>query len=150
MRGLSFKISNPRGFPLLEIFTCVNVNNYCWYVVGSQNDTWDSKMERLLLDHSRYDGFSFSETIKQEHFVIFLKLQAYFPHDEYGELLSYDDFQKSKCQLLVLMHDCCYVDMYIKDQAIIEETYQYVVSSGYQNVRYLKDDNDTRTRLSVI
>lgn len=150
MRGLSFKISNPRGLPLLQILTCVNVKNYYWYVIDNQNDTWDSHMERLLLDHFAYDGSSFHKTIKQEHFVIFLKLQAYFSHDKYDEILSYDDFQKSECQLLLLIHDCCYVDIYIKDQAMIEETYQYAVSRGYQNVRYIKDDSDTRTKMSVI
>ncbi|MBR7122390.1 MAG: DUF2691 family protein, partial [Oscillospiraceae bacterium] len=101
-------------------------------------------------DNFIYDGSEFYETIKQEHFVIFLKLQAYFPHDKYDEILSYSDFQKSKCQILLLAHDCCYVDLYIKDRAMIEETYQYVVSSGFQNVRYIKDDNDTRTKMSVI
>lgn len=150
MRGLSFKISNPRGLPLLQILTCVNVKNYYWYVAGSQNDTWDSQMERLLLDHFVYDGLSFCNTLKQEHFVIFLKLLAFFPHDKYDEILSYDDFQKSKCQLLLLIHDCTYVDLYIKDQTIIEETYQYAVGSGFQNVRYIKDDNDARTKMSVI
>lgn len=150
MRGLSFKISNPRGLPLLEIFKCFNVKNYYWYVVGSQNDAWDSYMERVLLDHFAYDGFSFYETISQEHFVIFLKLQAYFPNDEYDEILSYDDFQKSECQLLLLIHDCCYVDIYMKDQAMLEEMYQYVVSRGCQNVRYINDDNDTRTKMSVL
>ena len=150
MRGLSFKISNPRGLPLLQIFACANVKNYYWYVVGEQNDTWDSSMERLLLEQFAYDGSSFYETIKREHFLIFLKLQAYFPSDKYDEILSYDDFQKSRCQLLLLIHDCCYVDIYIKDQTIIEETYQYAVSSGCQNVRYIEDENDTRTKMSVL
>ena len=107
-------------------------------------------MERLLLDRFAYDGSEFYERIKQEHFVIFPKLQAYFPHDEHDEILSYDDFQKSKCQLLLLIHDCCYVDIYIKDQSMIEELYQYVVNSGCQNVRYINDDNDTRTKMNVI
>lgn len=150
MRGVSFKISNPKGLPLLQIFACVNVKNYYWYVIDNQNDSWDSHMERLLLDHFSYDGFSFYEAIQQEHFVIFLKLQAYLLHDKYDEILSYDDFQKSECQLLLLIHDCCYVDIYIKDQAIIKEIYQYAVSSGCQNVRYIKDGNDTRTTMSVI
>lgn len=149
MRGLSFKLSNPKGVPLLQILTCVNVGNYHWYVVGNQNDTWDSHMERLLLDRFAYDGSSFYEIIKQEHFVIFLKLQAYFPCDKYEEILLYDDFQNSKCQILLLIHDCCYVDIYVKDHVVIEEIYQYVVSSGCQNVRYINDDSDTRTKMSV-
>ena len=139
-----------KGASFATMLTCVNVKNYYWYIVCNQNDTWDSHMERLLFDHFAYDGFSFYEIIKQEHFVIFLKLQAYFPHDKYDEILSYDDFQKSECQLLLLIHDCCYVDIYIKDQAMIEETYQYLISSGCQNVHYINDDNDARTRMSVI
>ena len=150
MRGLSFKISNPKGLPLVQILKCVEVKNYYWYVVPSQNDTWDSCMEQLLFNCDTYDGLSFYDTIKQDHFVIFLKLQAYFSRGKNDEILSYEDFQKSECQLLLLIYDCCYVDIYLKDQAIIEELYQHALSSGYQAVHYITDDNDTRTKMDVL
>ena len=108
-------------------------------------------MEHLLFLRNAYEGNDFHDIINQDHFVIFLKLQAYNPEDACNEILSYQDFQKSNCQLLLLIHDCCNIDMYLRNQTLLEEVYQYVASSDYfETVRYICDDNDTRTNMSVV
>lgn len=150
MRGLSFEIPVPRGVPLLKIFQKSIASKYDWYVIDSQNDTWDSHMEHLLFDRTAYDGSAFYETVQQEHFVIFLKLQAYFPNDQFAEILSYDDFRKSKCQLLLLINDCTQAELYIKDNTVTENTYQQLVRNGFCNVRYIDDSNDRRVEMRVI
>ncbi len=150
MRGLSFGIPDPRGFPLLRIFPDSIAQKYDWYVIDSQNDTWDSRMEHLLFDRTVYDGSAFYETIQKEHFVIFLKLQAYFSNDLFEEILSYDDFRESKCQLLLLINDCTQAELYIKDKTVLENTYQQLLRNGFCDVRYIDDSNDSRVEMRVI
>lgn len=151
MRGVSFTISSPKGRPLQQILKCINIKKYRWYVIGSQNDTWDSSMEHLLFHCDAYEGNDFYEIINQDHFVIFLKLQAYNPEGSYDEILSYQDFEKSDCQLLLLIHDCRNIDMYLKNQTLIEKVYEYVAgNNSFQNIRYVCDDNDTRTKMCVV
>ncbi len=150
MRGLSFGIPAPRGFPLLKIFPNSIAKKYDWYVIDSQNDTWDSRMEHLLFDRTFYDGSAFCETVQQEHFVIFLKLQAYFSNDPFEEILSYDDFRKSKSQLLLLINDCTQAELYIKDKTELENTYQQLLCNGFCDVRNIDDSNDSRVEMRVI
>ncbi len=150
MRGLSFGIPDPRGFPLLRIFPDSIVQKYDWYVIDSQNDTWDSRMEHLLFDRTFYDGAAFCETIQQEHFVIFLKLQAYLSNNPFDEILTYDDFRKSTCQLLLLINDCTQAELYIKDKTVLENIYQQLLHNGFCNVRYIDDFNDARVEMRVI
>ncbi len=150
MRGLSFGISVPRGFPLLKIFPSSIAKKFDWYVIDHQNDTWDSRVERLLFDRSFYAGSAFCETIQQEHFVIFLKLQAYFSNDPFDEILTYDDFRKSTCQLLLLINDCTQAELYIKDKTVLENIYQQLLRNGFCNVRYIDDSNGSRVEMRVI
>lgn len=135
---------------MLKIFPNSIAKKYDWYVIDGQNDAWDSCMEHLLFDRAVYDGSAFYETVQQEHFVIFLKLQAYFPNEPFVEILSYDDFRKSKCQLLLLINDCTQAELYIKDNTVIENTYQQLLRNGFCNVRYLDDSNDRRVKMRVI
>ena len=108
-------------------------------------------MEHLLFHCDAYEGNDFYEIINQDHFVIFLKLQAYNPEGSYDEILSYQDFEKSDCQLLLLIHDCRNIDMYLKNQTLIEKVYEYVAgNNSFQNIRYVCDDNDTRTKMCVV
>ena len=149
MYGLSFEIPIPRGFPLRKILQYSIVKKYNWYVVDSQNDTWDYHMEHLLFERTIYEGSAFYEKIQQEHFVIFLKLQAYFYNDPIDEILSYDDFCKSKCQLLLLINDCTHAELYIKDKTVLADTYQHLLSNGFCNVCYIDESNDRRVKMSV-
>lgn len=115
IRGVSFKISQKKDSTLWNILNCVNVRKYNWYSIQSQNEAWEyinDVQESPFLGKEMYDGKSFFDEIHKDHFIIFLKLQAYEGIPDSYDIHSYKEFQESPCKILLLIYDCEYVEIY--------------------------------------
>lgn len=149
MRGLSFQIQECRGNPLQKILSCINITEYRWFIDASQTDVWDYDMENLLFQKEIYDGVSFARTIQKKHFVIFLKLEGYSTLSEKCNIRTYHDFLKSDCKILLLLQDCRYVTVYLKDFDTAKAMYYYALDAGFGNVQYLSEKNDDRNNMFI-
>ncbi len=77
VRGVSFEISQKTAYTLSDIFKTVHMEQFYWYVVQAQTETWDKPFGEDFFKKEIYSGNEFSKTIQEEHFIVFLKLQAY-------------------------------------------------------------------------
>lgn len=103
-----------------------------------------------MFDSVYYNGKKFLETIKTNHFIIFLKLQAYSYNTEFFSIHTYDDFINSKCQLVLLVYDCNFIEIYAKDQDIITSVYDNALENNYLEVNYITCDNDKRYSFDLL
>lgn len=149
IRGVSFKIT-PSRYVLREIFKCINVENYCWYNIEGQNEVWSNYFGGIALEKDYYNGKDFLQQINTEHNIIFLKLQAYFENGDFFNIHTFEAFQKSDCQLLLLMYDCISVEIFAKDQLVIKAIYKNVFTNEYTNVEYINEVNDGRTKMDIL
>lgn len=149
MRGISFIITNHSNI-LYQILKCIDIEKYIWYNIDSQNESWKNTMDNDLFDLCCYDGREFLECIKSNHFVIFLKMQAYLKNGNFTEIHTYRDFEKSDCQLVLLIYDCSYVEIYSKNQNDITAMYNNALENNYSDVNFITDDNDMRKTLDVL
>ena len=69
------------------------------------------------------------------------------PH--HRDAILYEDFCKSNCQLLLLIADCRYVEIYTKDPNIAKVIYENALLSDYTEVEYVTDSNDCRERMDI-
>jgi hypothetical protein len=150
VRGVSFEIpdTDTGEIILWQVLNCVNIENYCWHI--DQDEVLDSKYYKTFFEEDYYDGQSFLKRILSAHYLIFLKLQAYPPNGNFFDIHSYEDFQASDCELLVLIADSVFFDIYAKDQAIIKAIYENAEKNNYTNILYKTKSNDSRTRMDVI
>ncbi|WP_407944606.1 DUF2691 family protein [Paenibacillus swuensis] len=51
--------------------------------------------------------------------------------------------------MVLLVVDSSYVTVYCKDNKILDDLYLNAIDKGFENVEYITDENDFRTRLSV-
>ena len=65
-------------------------------------------------------------------------------------MCEYNDYIKSDCQLILLVHDCEYVELYSKDQYTINLIYQRAAANGYKEIEYIMDNNDGRKVLDIL
>ena len=88
IRGVSFQIPQRKLDTLWQILQCVDIAQYDWYNIDCQNEVWSDS------------------------------LQAYFPGDQFCDLHTYQEFVGSDCQILLLIHDCEFVEIYVKELVI--------------------------------
>ena len=152
IRGISFRIKQEKNI-LWKILKCINVKKYNWYNVEDQSEAWhftDDFKEEPFFKSSIYNGEDFASLIRRSHSIIFLKMEAYEENPKRFDIQSYEEFQKSSCKMLLLIYDCEFVEIYAKDQEIIDSIYENAYSNKFTDVRYICDANDLRKIMSVL
>lgn len=148
-RGISFKLK-PINHALWQILKCINVEKYNWYNIESQNEVWANYNGGIGLEKNYYDGKSFLQNITSDHYIIFIKLQAYLKDGKFFDIHTYDEFIKSDCQIILLINDCEFVEIYLKDQHDINILYHHMMEMGFKDIKYISDINDGRTKMDVL
>lgn len=149
VRGVSFEISQKTAYTLSDIFKTVDMEQFYWYVVQAQTETWDKPFGEDFFKKEIYSGNEFSKTIQEEHFIVFLKLQAYPCLKNFQNISVYSDFAKSDCQLILLIYDCSFVEVYAKNQAILQGIFQRASKMYCENLTYITDQSDVRTKMDI-
>lgn len=150
IRGVSFKIPQTVSDTLWQILQCCNTDIYNWQVIKSQEEVWSESGEEDFFSEDYYKGYDFTKHIHSNHYIIFLKLQAYLNQDEYENINTYDEFLKSNCQLLLLVYDCEFVEIYIKNQSCAGNVFQNAIDKNFENVAYITENNDYRTGMNIL
>lgn len=151
IRGVFFKISQTMNNVILwPILECIDVEKYNWYNIESQCEVWADSQGSDFFKLKYYDGKNFSKHIRSRHFIVFLKLQAYFETGEFGDIHTYEEFLACSCQILLLINDCEFVEIYAKDQKVIKTLFENALAHNYKEVEYITDINDGRTRMDVL
>lgn len=67
----------------------------------------------------------------------------------YFDIHTYNDFLKSDCEILMLINDTDYFDLYLKDEELIYVIYNHLKSHCFKNINYITDENDCRKKMNV-
>jgi len=150
VRGISFEIPNAFGKYLFEILNTINITEFFWRIGGGEAYYIESNQ----LDTSLFppvdviDGTTLYSTIsKKDYYLIFADLKGFTEETDVREIENYQEFLKSKCQLVLLVVDSSWVYIYSKDQDTIKQLYSNAVAAKYNNIDYLTDENDSLTTL---
>lgn len=150
IRGLSFEIPNEYGRYLELILQSINLENYEW-VVG-HGESYQVVNEELGSDlfssvSNTVSGTELSSIIKnKDYYLIFVDLKAHHK-GKIKPILTYDEFLKSDCELVILIVDSFEVTIYCKREKDLEQFYNNVIKNGFDNVEAITEINDYRTTL---
>lgn len=151
IRGISFQITQDRNSKaLFSILKCINVEKYKWYYIENQSEVWSYPSEEDFFKSDFYDGKDFNHLIEFNHYIVFLKLQAYCETEKIRYIHTYKEFEESNCQLLLLIHDCEFVEIFIKSANEINALYQNAKKLHFSNIQYITDCNDHRTKMDIL
>ncbi|MCR8632010.1 DUF2691 family protein [Paenibacillus radicis (ex Xue et al. 2023)] len=152
-RGICFEIPNEYGSFLGEMLEPFDVTAFNWYIGDEESYFVDDNTlgESLFPEEiNGMDGLLFKGIVENnKYYVIFANLKAYPKDKNVIDIGTYEDFLISDCQLVLLVVDCAYVTIYCKNKDILECLYQNAIRNGYDDVQFITDENDGRTRLSV-
>ena len=150
IKGIEFKIPNEYDKYLGKILEKVNDNNYIWkieedeiYLEQNENNNEN------LFQNNRYSNVEFQERIfSQNYYMIFANIKMYLKEDNI-EINTYEDFIKSKCILILLVTDNEFVEVYSKDQDILDIIYKNTITNKFEDVMYISNNNYKRKKLSA-
>ncbi len=97
-----------------------------------------------------YQGKDFEKYINKDHYVIFLKLEAFGENTKKFDIHTYEEFQNSDCQILLLIYDCKYIEVFAKEKDVIQSIYENAKKKDFAEAEYITDENDERYILDVL
>jgi hypothetical protein len=149
-RGISFRTPNEQGSLIYEVMKSVDFSLYNWHIGGDEVYVIDEgEISESLFNQQILDGSDLIEIIRNNIYsVIFIELKAFAKNTTITEIASYENFMDSECEIVMLVADCNYVDIYCKDTQLIENLLINAKMHGYENIEYI-DENDTRTSMYV-
>lgn len=149
LRGITFEIPNNVGISLYDMLSDIDVVKINWYIEQGQSEVLTSDGEEGFFTKSIYNGNDFLNLIKNEHYLIFLKLYGY-QGTHFNAVHSYEDFKRNNCRLLILINDCKFVEIYASYTDDIQKLYAAAEKNKYQEINFITDINDKRDKFDVL
>jgi Protein of unknown function (DUF2691). len=146
LRGIEFRFPDSHDFNLDRLFRHINLDNYDWYICEHEI----IKDDKNMAISEFIDSKGFNEIISEESLIILVNIQAYPKGAERITLEVYEDFKNSACEIIFLITDVNFVEIYAKNKGIIMQFIENAVQCGCENILIKTDKDDGRTRLSVI
>lgn len=91
----------------------------------------------------------FKELISKCEIFNFALFHLYLPNDKKECIVTLKDFFSSNCEMIVLISDTCYVEIYCKKRDWLEIIYKNAVNIPKSIVEIKTTDNDSRTDLFI-
>lgn len=96
------------------------------------------------------DGLTLKKRLCQSDlYVLFADFKAFPLGEPAKDIVSYEEFQSSRCEFVLLIVDSIYITIYVKNPQLLQALHRNAFKNQVQNLAYLHDENDDRTRLSV-
>lgn len=152
-RGISFEIPNKFGSFLGEILRPINISSYNWYIGGEESYfAINGELDEPLFPEMicGMNGEELKKIIENNtYYLIFANLNAFPIGKSATELTTYEEYIESECILSLLVIDSSYVSIYCKDPDLIEDLYKNALNKNFEKLKFVTDENNTRTKLSV-
>jgi hypothetical protein len=152
-RGITVDILDGYDNLLWKVLKPIDITVFDWQAVGREEAYIivgnGLGPELFSEDNEIMEGSELKKQIKDNiYYLLFVDLKAYPKGEVLGEIETYEDFKESKCEVVVLVADGDYIQIYAKKQEEIEMMYENALNQGFY-VEYITDENDGRTRMSV-
>lgn len=153
MRGVSFCIPSKYSKYLWDILKFIDFSKYSWFIEQEEILYFNEKKGKPDSDfftNNILTGDEFKKRITDDDYYIYLaNIKAYPVNEKVENIVVYDDFIKGCCEMLLLCADSKYIDLYCKSEEYIKTIYDMSIQNGFENVEYITDENDARTRLRL-
>lgn len=134
MIGIRFEIPNEWNNYLSLIFKDVNDKTFNWLI--SDEEIYLADYSDLFKE-SIYKNDTFKEVITNDKYYLISGNILAFKSSNFKDINTYEDFQNSDCEILVVVVDSYYVDVYVKNDKILEQIRNNVINSKFKNIEYI-------------
>lgn len=145
MIGIKFLIKNEYDIILNKIFHGIDCSNFRWKL--EYEEVFDEHGE-FFFDKTDYSNNEFQNMIQKKHYPVHLNLQMYYKNSDVNEINNYNQYLTSPCQLIIFIVDNIFVEIYAKNQTILEKISKNAVDFDFSNIEYINESLDIYKKFS--
>ena len=149
MRGISFKYHHGYGDIFNKIFNNISLLKHEWYITEAEVIE-DSSENYFGLPDKMLGLELLNAVIGKNYLVVFSNIQVFPVNTKRTKISSYQDFLDSKCEMCALITDCEFIEIYVKEREVITQIKSNAEKNGFREIEYITNENDFRTKFSVI
>ncbi|MCR1952866.1 DUF2691 family protein [Clostridium sp. DSM 100503] len=139
IKGIKFNIPNKKGKYLYEVLNSINVLAYKWFI--NEDDIYCIENYKNLFQDQYLNGYEFKDIImKNEYYIINTEIRAFSDEVKYENIQTYEDFLQSNVEILIIIIDSEYGEIYCKNESMLSNFYKEFKSSNF-NPMFIKEDS---------
>lgn len=149
IRGIRFQTGQDDNIRTASIFAALDAYKYRWYIenLDALDREFDSEFNVKFTD-----GEKMVKKLRHHNVnAVFGEFIAFDMDDvsisDKPEINDWDAFVKSRAKIVVLIVDCYYIDVYLKDLEVLERFSRFISSQGF--APELIDERDARYKFKV-
>jgi len=144
MIGIKFRIENEYNTVLEEILRDVDSIKYKWCIFD--DEVYISSGESLF-DNDEYSNQDFKKIISENNYYpVFATVQLYLENGKIVEIENYSQFTNSDCQLILMITDNEFVEVYAKEKIVLETIHQNVLNHSFTDIKLINEPKDISNR----
>lgn len=141
-RGIRFQTDPGNHISLIDIFKTLQLEEFYWHYDNAQ--VFGIRNPDLLFETQGFmQGSQLKDILTTNEFMaIFAEFIGYRRVEDITEIYVWEEFIDSNAEVAVLIADCYFIDVYLKNPEQIQEYYKYIEELGYKPE--FIDENDER------
>ncbi|WLV24217.1 DUF2691 family protein [Aciduricibacillus chroicocephali] len=149
LRGVNVSLSESDGVSIRKLLEPMNFSAYCWKI--DRDESYGENDQSLFPLEDTINGEEVNHSIKHgdSYTIYFLDMKAFPSEADMLEIETYHDFLESACEIIILVADGAYIEIYAKDFVLLKDIYENALKNSIEKVEYITEENDGRTRMTV-
>lgn len=152
MIGISFKLENEYNNFLFKIFDETGIDNLVWNISNNEIIYKDENLNfsSSIFNDNIIGGREFLKCIQREdYYLIYADIKAFKNESEITNILNYDDFINSCCEIAFLCTDTVNVELYCKNRTVLDNIIKNCRRFEFDEIQVLEKENDGRSEFRL-
>ena len=154
IRGLFLLTQNKCGFILRDILKNININGLIWEIGYAEVFSMSQNDDTQEANRFSKGVMTSEELMKQaqrppEYYPLFGEFKAFTSKESITPIGTYSDFIDSDCQLIILIADAVYIDIYAKDKELLKQIKKNAQKLNCTEITDITDENDERHKMYI-
>ena len=137
MIGIKFRIPNKYNTFLGKILENTFFDNEYWNIIGSE--VYKEDGNNLFGKEINYSNEVKNIITSENYYVIFVTMQLYDDKNEITDIKGYNDYLNSNCKLLMTIVDNEFVNIFSKQEELLEKIKSNVQKYNFRSFKYIND-----------
>ena len=137
MIGIKFRIPNKYNTFLGKLLENTFFDNEYWNIIGSE--VYKEDGNNLFEKEINYSNEVKNIITSENYYVIFVTMQLYDDKNEITDIKGYNDYLNSNCKLLMTIVDNEFVNIFSKQEELLEKIKSNVQKYNFRSFKYIND-----------
>ena len=141
--GVFFEVPNDSIDNISHLLEPIPFYEYQWLINNDEILVIKNNQitnEDLFKEDKIIDGERLYNIVSiNNYYTIFVNLYSFPKYADVKQINNYEEFLKSECNIVISIFDSSYVMVWCKDRKLVSNIYNYAITRGYIDVKWISD-----------